>query len=482
MSTKIEMLVRSNQTMDKEYHIDVVKGVPADEVCVLYLGGNGTVDQVYPVKKTAIQVANGDTKRIRSEIVKPFFNDAMGVDIPVYAVAYDFDDEFDSQLEMRHDTGRNTLNVTEKNLRRKLKLILSILSENNKKISIDEIRHRWTSRIRIIFTSAQVESQFNRMLYDNLLELKYTDSEMSDIEKLVQDRILNLNNEHVTDLFNRVILPRITKNGQRRNLNETLIQIRKITFVSHCYGALLVRKLQNEMRRKMPKFGYSPDEIKLILNQMLIVAHAPSGRLDKQTANFYSFASAFDNMMETPNNEIRSFITDHRVADQKIMRAQGVKDMEHTWIPKESENANMRAMFLPQNMGNMFVIPRGFDFDEFKDETGEYSGEHGNTHYVGQPGQNKYGWLLNVIARNILVNGINNSLDQADEFEPLPDLEHLILGPNDTPEQNVKAVKLFKQMQQNGKIFLRNVYEYATEKLRKCRSARKAQPDKSRQT
>ena len=480
MTTKIKMLRRSNQTMDQEHHIEVANGVPADEVCIVYIGGNGTVDQIYPEEKTALQVANGDAKRIRQEIVKPFFNDAMGVDIPVYAIAYDFDGDYDSEVEMRHDIHKNVLEINEKNLRRKFKLILPFLSENGGKVSVDETGHRWKPYIRIVFTSAQAESRFNRMLYDTLLDLKYTDSEIDDIEKLVQSRKAQADNTHVTDLFNRIILPRITKNGRRVDINYALINIRKITFVSHCYGALLIRKLQDKMRKKMPEFGYSPDEIKTILNQMLVVAHAPSGRLDKQTANFYSFASAFDDKMETPNNEIKSFITMHRLADTKIMRAQELKDMEHTWMPESDVYKDMRAMFLSQNMGNMFVIPRGFDFDEFKEYLDEDNGEHGNTHYTPQAGQNKYGWLLNVIARNILVNGINNSLIQNNEFEPLPDLENLIVGPNDTIEQRTKAVKLFKQMQQNGKIFLRNVYEYATEKLRKRREISRPHPNTSR--
>ena len=405
----------------------------------------------------------------------------MGIDIPVYVVAYDFDDDYDSQLEMHHDIHRYVLEINEKNLRRKFKLILPFLSENGDKISVGKTGHRWKPYIRIVFTSAQAESRFNRMLYDTLLDLKYTDSEIYDIEKLVEHRKARVDNTHITGLFNRVILPRLTLDGKRRNLNDALIQIRKITFVSHCYGALLVRKLQDEMRRKMPELGYSPDEIKTVLSQMLVVAHAPSGRLDKQTANFYSFASAFDSRMETPNNEIKSFITTHRSADQKIMRAQGLKDMEHTWMPESDVYKGMRAVFLPQNMGNMFIIPRGFDFDEFKEYLDEDYGEHGNTSYLPQTGQNKYGVMLNAIERNVLINGIKNSLAQADKFDPLPDLEDLIIGPNDTPEKRAVAVKIFEQMRQNGQKFLHSVFENAMAKLRARREVRRPQPDTSRQ-
>ena len=482
MTTKIKILRRSNQTMDKEHHIEIVCDVPADEVCVLYLGGNGTEDQIYPQKKSAEQVANGDVRRLRQEIVKPFFNEASGVDISVYAVAYDFDDVFDSKLEMRYDTGRHVMDITKKNLRRSFrKQIIPIISENGGKVSVDKIEHRWPRYARLFFADSDVEFEFDRMLYDTLQELKYTDTEIYDIEKLVERRKAAVDSAHITDLFNRVILPRLTLDGKRRNLNDALIQIRKITFVSHCYGALLVRKLQDEMRRKMPELGYSPDEIKTVLSQMLVVAHAPSGRLDKQTANFYSFASAFDEKMETPNNEIKSFITTRRSADKKIMSDQGLKDMEHTWMPESDVYKGMRAMFLPQNMGNMFVIPRAFDTDPNNEYEFVSENEHSNTSYVRQAGQNRYGWLLNTIERNVLINGIRNSLAQTDKFDPLPDLEDLIIGPNDTPEQRAKSIKIFEQMRQNGQKFLRSVFENAMAKLRARREVARPQHDTSRQ-
>ena len=64
------MLVRSNQTEQQEYHCSMVDRIPGDEVCVLYIGGNGTIDTSESV---GTRKANGDAKRIRSEIIKPFF-------------------------------------------------------------------------------------------------------------------------------------------------------------------------------------------------------------------------------------------------------------------------------------------------------------------------------------------------------------------------------------------------------------------------
>ena len=449
--------MRSNETQSIKNHTAIVDSVPADQVCVVYLGGNGTVDKYAPEKQSAEEVASGDAKRIREEIVKPFFNDAMGGDIPVYAIAYDFDD-YGGHIEINHDTGHFVLEINEKNLRYCFnKGILPKISENGEKIDIAKIKRRWPEYLNLLFSSKESEKKFDIKLNNTLRELNYTDFEINQIEELVKFRKKSFNNEHITDLFNRVILPRITHNGKRVTLDDALRKIRKITFSAHCYGALLVRKIQDEMRKKMPELGYSSAEIKNILDQMLVVAHAPSGRLDKQTKSFYSFASAFDNEIMTPNNKISSFIKKHRFTDTLFMQKNNLTDMEHTWMP--NSDYGPRAAFLPQNMGNMFLIARGFDSDG---DAGELENlEHSNTHYVKQSGQNKHGQLLNHIARNVFVNGIKNSLAQDERFTPIPNLEDLIRLLSSTPEQREKMLKLFEQMQKNGKIFLQNILEEA---------------------
>lgn len=462
MATKIKILVRSDKTKKSPFHCTSVDTMPSDEVCVLFFGGNGTVDQLVPKKKFAEQIANGDAKRIQDEVISPHFD----VDVPVYAVAYDFDN-YGGELEVDHDVGNKKLEFNKQNLKRAFKNnILPLLSENGAQIDVAEIEHRWCPYMNILFATPEIEARFDRMLYDTLLELNYTDNQIESIEQMVKLRKRRADNSHITDLFNRIILPRITVDGKRRNLNDALIAMRKITFSAHCYGALLVRKLQDEMRKKMPTLGYSAKEVETILSQMLIVAHAPSGRLDKQTAAFYSFASAFDGAMLTPTNEIQQFIVDNKRTDQKHMIENNLRDMEHTWIPKTG--SSMRAMFLPRNMGNMFIVPRGFDIDvDAENGYGDASeDEHGNTHFIKRPGQNKYGWLLNFIERNVLINGITNSLAQQEQYISLPDLQDLIQIPNSGPEQREHGAELFGQMQQNGKLFLKNVYANAIDKVR----------------
>lgn len=464
MTTKIQIIMRSTDTQTHEYHADVVNEIPSGGVCVVFLGGNGTVDQMYPKHKSAEEIANGDAKRIRNEIIKPFFNDTMGLDIPVYAVAYDFDD-YGGHWEIYHDIHRNALEINRKNMRYLFhKYILTKISQNGTKISVDEVKHRWPAYLKVFCAMPDDEFKFGCLLHDTLLELKYTDAEIQQIETLVHDRYGYTDNDHITDLFNRIIMPRLAHNGKRRSLNDALIEIRKITFVSHCYGALLIRKLQDYMRAKMPELGYMPDEIKTILSQMLVIAHAPSGRLDKQTEAFFSFASAFDDKMWVPINEITSFIGAHRKSDEKYMRQNSLQDIEHTWIPKS--DTNMRAMFLPRNMGNMFIIPRGFDADPNNEYEFINEGEHDNTHYIRMARQNKYGLMLNSIERNILISGIKNSLAQGDTFVPLPELGNLVQNPYYADEQNTRILYMLEQMQKNGQTFLRNVFENAMAKLR----------------
>ena len=77
-SAKVILRSKKTKTIDNEYGIDPdIKEIPGDEVCVVYLGGNGTITD---------KAANGYIKPVELQAI-----DVFSQDIPLYAVKYDFD-------------------------------------------------------------------------------------------------------------------------------------------------------------------------------------------------------------------------------------------------------------------------------------------------------------------------------------------------------------------------------------------------------
>ena len=186
-------------------------------------------------------------------------------------------------MELQNNGYKNYLVVDNHNIRRVLKNdVMPYLSENGHSIDVSEIEHRSRFLKIIIDGDKTTEFNFKKELYNVLLDLKYSDSEI-DLITANFDRLIKHNHtEHIDELFHDILLPRISENGARLPLNDALRNIRKITFVAHCYGAFVAKKLQEKMKSEMPKLGYSDSEIRAVLNQMLVVAHAPSCRLDNQ--------------------------------------------------------------------------------------------------------------------------------------------------------------------------------------------------------
>ena len=73
----IEIGLRTQKTDDNPYGYAKVNNIPADEVCVLYLGGDGA---------TTDKAANGYAKIIKDEILAD-----VDPSIPVYSVTYNFE-------------------------------------------------------------------------------------------------------------------------------------------------------------------------------------------------------------------------------------------------------------------------------------------------------------------------------------------------------------------------------------------------------
>lgn len=78
MTSHLYVYQRTEKTEDNPFGFVEREQIPADEACVVYLGGDATEKE---------KDANGYAKIIKNEILAP-----MNIDIPVYSVRYDFGD------------------------------------------------------------------------------------------------------------------------------------------------------------------------------------------------------------------------------------------------------------------------------------------------------------------------------------------------------------------------------------------------------
>lgn len=78
MTSHLYVYQRTEKTEDNPFGFVEREQIPADEVCVVYLGGDATEKE---------KDANGYAKIIKNEILAP-----MNIDMPVYSVRYDFGD------------------------------------------------------------------------------------------------------------------------------------------------------------------------------------------------------------------------------------------------------------------------------------------------------------------------------------------------------------------------------------------------------
>lgn len=276
--------------------------------------------------------------------------------------------------------------------------------------------------------------------------------------------------QYITTLYHKILQPRISLlNGKGRlPLEEACRRVRNLTIVAHCHGGFVVSELEKKMRADMKRLGYDLSERKQILAQMLTVAHAPACALGIAKSQMVSFMTVED--MEWPksvtqrvnNNFLNNYLCERKRENKFHLQCLMNGD--------EQGAAKHRALNLPPcyfapQQGNMFLIQEK-SIKKNRDLFQVNRAEHNDIAY-GYGGKSEDGILMTMIAKNIIQNGVKNSLRQKDGFTPLPKLENLILG--ESPEYNAQLKTLFARMVENGKKLRNIVCRYAMDKLKKER-------------
>ena len=446
-SFKICQVVRQGTD---EYALRPVDSVPGDSVCTLYVGGNGMVDEAR-VKNTG-QIVDKEILRYVA-------------DIPNYVVMYDYltvTENRDERLIEMNKQGCDVLprlgtsmavylnakNVNEVYRRQILPVFvdaglvgltrISFVVDGNK----DEIMSQIIKRLRHAMTV--IDCPERNMLGTFQIILTHTYPYSDYVPPYIQE------------MFNQVLLPRISDGqGHRLDLGTVLRRVRKLNLLAQCHGAHVIRMMEQIMTKTMGQMGYSKDEIKQIQSQLLVVAYAPSCTLGDSNFQFISFMSAYDYIVDVPHNWVSEFVSAHRMAE--IYRY-----LEHyqnwPWF--------LPPMFLGGKNGNAFIVKHRFQFDPQQwakqiqkprdNRTHVHKAEHNDQHFLPL-NATEDGILLGMFARNIVINGIKNSLAQGAKFTPSPPIKELVL--DEPGNKNIQCI--FDDMIQNGDDFMHYVREFA---------------------
>lgn len=408
----------------------IVNSIPAEETCVVYLGGEGIAD-------------SGAAIRLSDIVANEILLDMPNIpNISNYAYIYDglpqdkqrhFQFEHYSQNIFTDSQDIQNLYITEQNINRIFRMKVTPLIKQGK-------------------TDINFVIDDNNDKLKNLIKLKLRDFD-KEIQIALSKKIFTYDkflksSKYLPELFTATILPRITnKNGKPLPVNTVMRNMRKINFVTHCHGAYVALMLLEMMHKKLRDIGYSGADIKRIESQVLVTALNPACPLGVTNARVISFMSADDTKVPRPQNWLGIFLN---AQDKKL------------WSKK------LKPGFLSDKNGEVFYVQQRFNLAQ-----GQISyNEHNNMHYYHED-MTPQGRKLMMLMRNVIMSGIKNSLSS--EFVPLPETGELIL--NGTDDENIK--KQFIEMKQNGTQLMASVYKFATARVHKMH-ADKSKPRTTR--
>ena len=444
---KIYQVVRQGTD---EYTLRPMDSIPGDSVCTLYIGGNGMKDDAR---------VKGTGQIVDKEILR------YVADIPNYVVKYD-------ELTVAENRGERLVEMNKKGGDVLPRLGMSVAIYLNEK-NVNEVYRRQILPIfvdeglgglaRINFVvdgdKEEIMAQVIKRLHHAMTVMDCHERNMFGAFQIMLTHTYPYNDyvpPYIQEMFDRVLLPRISDGrGHRLDTDTALRRVRKLNLMAQCHGGHVIRMMEQIMTETMDQMGYSKEEIKQIQSQVLVTAYAPSCKLGDSKFQFISFMSAYDYIVDVPNNWVSEFISAHRMAE--ICRY-----LEHyqnwPWF--------LPPMFLNGKNGNAFIVKHRFQFDPQQwveqikkpkdDRTHVHKAEHNDQHFLPL-NATEDGILLGMLARNIVINGIKNSLAQGTKFTSLPPIKELVL--DEPGNKNIQYI--FDDMIQNGDDFMHYVREFA---------------------
>lgn len=400
-----------------------------DEPCIFILGGNGTRANMWG--------ANGYAARIKQELAKTM--DAQSVEnLKVYGAAYDF-----GYVPIETDD-KQKIPSTKTNFffwqpPRKMQ---NRRQSNEEQTHDDDLAERlkfqqYGHKEPEFFGSAGVPEETNKQLdeIEGMLALWplfialdsiYADYIGYMLQRLIDTVLMDtIKPQYIKQLFDALILPRISEDGKKLDKNEAIKRIRNLTIWAHCHGAYVFLSLEELMQQKMAELGYTPSEMRDIQKQLFCVAFAPMMPLDASKSTVLSFASMYDRFLTKRHSNIFTYYIDNYKSEI------AAKDKQHGMTDKAStekdisylvENPeNNQIAYFPKAQGNIFIFPHlgdNFDNENLNDGRTLTHSEH-NLEYKEK---NPYAKIWRIF----MANALGNSLKSAVDGTPIPDVKDLV--------------------------------------------------------
>lgn len=83
---------------------------------------------------------------------------------------------------------------------------------------------------------------------------------------------INPTEEELKEFMQKYFYTLIEENNTKIDLFKAMKNMRNITFVTYCNGAIVFKKIEDKLTNKMQELGYTQSEISLILSQICIAA------------------------------------------------------------------------------------------------------------------------------------------------------------------------------------------------------------------
>ena len=236
-------------------------------------------------------------------------------------------------------------------------------------------------------------------------------------ERTPQDyREETFNPQYINDIFNSVILPRISqKEGSERiSLEQAKKNIRRLNLLLHCNGGYVTMQLEKILNKKMTELQYSKDEQKQIKSQLLVLAYNPNCPKVYSEFNFISIESALDS-----HNKYQNYIREYLLMKPHNF---GICYIGKKWG---------KSLICSRVNNKKKALKQINDIDLYKERELAYKlgyiGEHEFMGFEPAPNMSSSAKKLQQFANNILYNAIHNSLKQnEDNFVPLPKIQNLV--------------------------------------------------------
>lgn len=259
--------------------------------------------------------------------------------------------------------------------------------------------------------------------YKHLIEIK------GHLQPTTEDK----NPKYVQDLYEKFLLPRISKNDGKERLDfmEARKNIRNLQIVAHCHGAYTALKMEELMQKKMKELGYSKSECEMLQKELLVVAQSPYCPLGVSKSTFISFCSAKD-----------AELNHHNYFNDSVWEI--------------NQERSIKLSYFDEKKGNLFLVS--------DTGIGQYApDEHNYWGLEAYEGLSKDMAVMLKMEGNTIVNGLRNTLEGRRGLPPVEDL--VCDGFSDKMR--------FREIERNGRELYGKIAERSKMRAKAARMAKK---------